>query len=331
MSTIESHIKFNSVFATLIYDYINLRVLSERNIRMDTSVLARLDRFLIEANLTSKELSEKLITDWIATFKVKPISKKRMITVYRCFAKYLLSLGIYAFIPDIPRSSCDYIPYLYPEDEIEKIISTADNFKLHSGLLHRIQLIGLMPLLIRVLVGCGLRLGEALSLQWSDVNLDERTLFIRYAKNNKQRLVPMHESLNDIFAMYRQSGLCQAGDKDYIFGNENGIKFSREAIRSHFRKILKQAGIKYIRPENSARGACIHCLRHVFVLRSFSKAISEGQLFDNYVPFLSTYLGHHSVRETDKYFKFSSELFPNSYESFNQYTKGMFPKGVFEE
>ena len=48
-----------------------------------------------------------------------------------------------------------------------------------------------MPLLFRLLYGCGLRISEALNIEVQDVDLETGVLTILDGKFNKDRLVPM--------------------------------------------------------------------------------------------------------------------------------------------
>jgi integrase len=93
-----------------------------------------------------------------------------------------------------------------------------------------------------------------------------------------------------------------------------------------FKIILEQAGIGYARTSEHERGPCLHCLRHTFVFRSFAKAEADGRSLDDSVPFLSTYLGHENITETDKYLKFSYELYPDAHKRISQYTNDLFPE-----
>lgn len=88
--------------------------------------------------------------------------------------------------------------------------------------------------------------------------------------------------------------------------------------------------ITYERTDRHERGPCLHCLRHTFTFRSFSKAEAEGYPLDDSVPFLSTYLGHENITETDKYLKFSYELYPDAHKRISQYTANVFPEVTAE-
>lgn len=75
----------------------------------------------------------------------------------------------------------------------------------------------------------------------------------------------------------------------------------------------------------------MHCIRHVFVFNSFAKAEKDGRRIDDSVPYLSIYLGHDSLNETEKYLKFSSEMFPEAMDLFDGYTALIFPEVNFHE
>ena len=69
----------------------------------------------------------------------------------------------------------------------------------------------------------------------------------------------------------------------------------------------------------------------MFVFKSFAKSDKEGRRIDDIVPYLSTYLGYESLKETGKYLKFSSEMFPDAMGLFDDYTAEIFPEVNFDE
>ena len=78
------------------------------------------------------------------------------------------------------------------------------------------------------------------------------------------------------------------------------------------------------------RGPCLHCMRHVFAFKSFAKAEQEGRHLDDEIPYLSVYLGHESLNETEKYLKFSNEMFPESIYAFGDFMSGLMPEVDYE-
>lgn len=59
-----------------------------------------------------------------------------------------------------------------------------------------------MPCLLRLLYGTGIRIGEALALDNRDVDLEQRCLTLRATKNTKDRFVPFSGSLATVFEDY---------------------------------------------------------------------------------------------------------------------------------
>ncbi len=57
-------------------------------------------------------------------------------------------------------------------------------------------------MLLRMLLGCGLRLGEPLAARVKDVNFHNGTILICHAKNDKQRVVPMDRTLTEMLESY---------------------------------------------------------------------------------------------------------------------------------
>lgn len=49
--------------------------------------------------------------------------------------------------------------------------------------------------IFHLMLDCGLRLGEVIRLNVSDVNFDDKYIIVRYSKNNKSRVVPLPDSV----------------------------------------------------------------------------------------------------------------------------------------
>jgi integrase len=103
------------------------------------------------------------------------------------------------------------------------------------------------------------------------------------------------------------------------------------SIRNKFDVIMRNIGITMQERSWHERGPCMHCFRHIFVFKSFAQAEQYGRSIENNVPFLSVYLGHDSLSETEKYLKFSSEIYPEALELFEKYTDSVFPEVDYEQ
>ena len=320
--------QFKSILKEEINSYLQVQTSTGQNVKNVEYVLLSLDRFIHQANISEKILSEKMITSWCKILTCKASTKRNKISVIKNFAEYLNSLGNNAFIPEIPRTSTDYVPYVFSEVEWLRIIDVCDNLTYGHSYSSAPPIE--FPLLVRMLYGCGLRLNEALSLQIKDIDLDKGTLTIRHAKRNRQRIVPMSKSLTEICRRYCLRMCLIISEDNFMFPNYYKKPYSKRWAQQWFEIILKQAMIPYERTRRHERGPCLHCLRHTFTFRSFAKAEAEGHSLDDSVPFLSTYLGHENIFGTDKYLKFSYELYPDAHKKISNYTADVFPEVTVE-
>lgn len=145
----------------------------------------------------------------------------------------------------------------------------------------------------------GLRLGEALALQWGDIDWHghfmeiqraycHRSRRIQSPKNGKTRRVDMSQQLTDTlkaFLVERKKDTLLNGWGEVpllVFVSERGTILDGDHIRRRaFRTVLKKAGLRHIR---------IHDLRHTFA----SLLIQNGES----LAYVKEQMGHHSIQVT---------------------------------
>lgn len=289
-----------------------------------------LDIFLTGISHNGKSLPEQLIMEWLGSMTCKPQSKNREITHIRVFSRYLMALGIPAFEPDYIRAHSDFIPYTFTDGEFRMLIRAADDFcgnKRTSTKTSRV-----FPVLLRILYGCGLRLGEALALRWEDISLDTGILHIKHAKNDKDREVPMDPSLTAVLSDYKKRQFAENPDAGYLFESDRipGTPFLGWTFRRWFLDIVEQAGIINDRTEKYERGISPHTLRHYFAYKSFLQSEEKGKTLEQFVPYLSAYLGHRSLLETEKYLTTDYTLYQDSQKRMENAVNHIFPEVDFE-
>lgn len=323
---------FNSPFQKELKDFLSLRQasLSKSTYAHDCYYLRDFDIFA--AGYTKeKSVSETLVNDWIRTLNGKSNSIACKVIVIRIFLKYLSTIGITVYIPPIPKVANDYVPYIFSDEELQRIYIQADNLTVSRR--KKNPLIQFeFPMVIRLMNCCGLRVGETLALKMKDVDLTGGILTMRHTKGDKQRFVPMHPVLTEILQRYCLA-IGNVGIPDAwlfpFYGKNNSI--TPNDTQRWFEKILHLAKISLSGRKKHERGPCLHCMRHVFVFKSFAAAEKAGRRINDSVPYLSIYLGHESLRETEKYMKFSSELFPEAMELFSDYSADVFPEVTYEK
>ena len=180
---------YTSILAGEIYDYMKLLESAGRSLPSYHVTFKSLDKYLLKIAMKEKTLSEELIREWLQTLKCKPQTKNSYIGHLRHFARYLSALEIPAYEPEFLKAHSDFVAYTFSDEEFASIITLADSFAAVKSRTNSTSYV--FPVLLRILYGCGLRIGEALNIRWIDVNFDNETIFIREAKNYKQRIVPV--------------------------------------------------------------------------------------------------------------------------------------------
>lgn len=150
---------------------------------------------------------------------------------------------------------------------------------------------------IYFLIGTGCRISELVNLRIEDFKIEENVIFIRKAKGNKQRYIPMYPEVKDVVMKF----LSRTGVRE-IKRNDNRHLFSKR-IYDNRRPVLIRTIQKYVETMLLALGIeedyCVHSFRHSFAVQS----IKQGMRIE----ILQQVLGHKSIETTRIYTK----LFPH--------------------
>ena len=124
-----------------------------------------------------------------------PTQCKRM-AICRQLCVFLRGEGYDAHVlpHNLVRDTSDFVPRIISEREMARAIEFADA-----------TMRDWVGLLLRLLWCLGLRMGEALRLDVSDIDLDAGTILVRRAKGDRTRLCPMSSSLSRHVASYMEA------------------------------------------------------------------------------------------------------------------------------
>lgn len=193
-------------------------------------------------------------------------------------------------------------PYLYTDEEIERLLTAAQQLTPGGGLQGWTYycLLGLLSV-------AGLRISEALGLKLEDVDLREGILTVRGTKFGKSRLVPLHSSTQQVLCDYklRRDRFLAGRDADYFFISRKGTRLDGARVRHTFYRLSRQTGLR--RP-GSSHGPRLHDFRHRFAVETLLRWYRGGEDVERRLPVLSTYLGHVHVADTYWYLTACPEL-----------------------
>lgn len=302
----KEHIEFHSVFAEDLQGFIQERRAIGYQYHKAAQVLHSFDAFAYQFFANSSVLSRDIIVEWMHTFENNAIVTQQMkLSLLRGFANYLLRLGKSAYVYPKATHSIErysYIPYIFSEKEMQAIFAASDQWPIVSTTPNRHIM---LPVLIRLLYSCGLRISEALHLKTEDVDVNKGTLWIRKTKFNKERFIPMSENMRKRCEEYTQH-VFDKFPTEFYFPSPFGGYYDHKTVYDYFRKILWDAGISH-----TGKGPRLQDVRHTFAVHCLKKWVINGKDITACLPYLSAYLGHEDLRGTQHYLRLTTDLYPD--------------------
>ncbi|HIH38303.1 tyrosine-type recombinase/integrase [Candidatus Woesearchaeota archaeon] len=162
------------------------------------------------------------------------------------------------------------LPVVLSKEEVHSLINTIENPK------HR--------LIVELLYGSGLRVGEVIRLRPRDIDLDQMRGWVRCGKGKKDRMFVIPESIKEKIHLHMKG--------KWLFSGNNNHHLSIMSVQLIVKEAAKKAGLyKNVHP---------HTLRHSFATH----------LIDAGYPLvvIQTMLGHANMSTTLTYIKTSSRL-----------------------
>lgn len=204
----------------------------------------------------------------------------RKLSALRGFYKFLANEGViqnnvFSLMSGLKKEK--KLPRYFEYNELEELFNVSD---LKTPLGQRDRLI------LEMLYGTGVRVGELVAIKVSDIDLGSRTILI-LGKGNKERRVTYGEYCDEILKLYLNDGYQKLNIKNtlYLFLNNRGEVITERGVRYVLDQIIKNTSLnKSISP---------HVLRHSFA----THLLNEGcDLLT-----VQKLLGHESISATQIY------------------------------
>lgn len=159
------------------------------------------------------------------------------------------------------------LPKVLSEQEVAAILKAPTNLK------HRC--------ILMLIYSAGLRLGELIALERTDIIPERKQVLIRGGKGGKDRVSLLSERLLKLLDEY----LVAYTPRHFLFEGPNGARYSDTSVQQIFKHAKQKAGI--------TAPATVHTLRH-----SFATHLLENGTDLRYI---QTLLGHSSSKTTEIY------------------------------
>lgn len=268
-------------------------------------ILRCFDRFCTEHYPQETELTKEIALHWAERRDdERTISLEGRISPVRQLAKYMNSIGIEAYVipQKIPGKCPRYVPHIFTDSELQAFFAEADKCKYdkRSPARHLV-----FPVVFRMIYCCGLRSSEARLLKVEDVDLESGALRIWNSKG-KNRTVMMSDDVLQLCRSYHEKVDKIFPGRIWFFPNHRGIHYGDDAFIYMFHRFWDRTGITNI-CGNPPR---VHDLRHSFSVKRLNLWVAEGKDLNAFLPYLSMYLGHATLSETDYYLHLVHDFFP---------------------
>lgn len=232
---------------TLFFDFLNKSNINYLYLNKD-NVLAYL-KYLDKMNLKNSTIS-------------------RRISALRTFYNYLMNEGLInsnIFLnvknPKLEKKLPNYLNYTEMEELLESI-----DIKTDEGLKRR--------LLIEMFYSTGCRVSEIINIKVKDIDFKDKKIRIM-GKGSKERIVYYGDYAKKYLDKYLSKGL----DKDYLFVNKHGDKYTVEEIELIVKDIMKHLSIKtHVTPHTLRHTFATHLLNNGADIRSVQELLGHSNL-----------------------------------------------------
>lgn len=290
-----------SVLSNAAEDYLGLRRSLGHDLAEAHRLLPGFVAFLDERDAATVTI--QLALDWAQDHDVDPSTSMapRRMTIARGFARHMASLDTDTEVPPhglIPSRQRWRPPFIYTTADIAALVAQARSINRELSAATHETVLGL-------LAATGMRIGEAISLDRSDIDWTNKMLLIRESKFGKTRYVPVLDSTLaalDRYATVRSAQPSTTSNSFFI--SRRGTRPIYRVFQEVFRRLCDQAeiGAGALMPPR------IHDLRHTFAVNTLLGWYRNGDDVEQRLPALSTYLGHRDPRSTYWYLSAAPEL-----------------------
>ena len=227
--------------------------------------------FLNKSNINYLYINKDNVIDYLKyldKMNLKNSTISRRISTLRTFYNYLMNEGLInsnIFLnvrnPKLEKKLPNYLNYTEMEELLESIDTSTD-----EGLKRR--------LLIEMFYSTGCRVSEIINIKVKDIDFLNKKIRIM-GKGSKERIVYYGDYAKKYLDKYLSKGL----DKDYLFVNKHGDKYTVEEIELIVKDIMKHLSIKtHVTPHTLRHTFATHLLNNGADIRSVQELLGHSNL-----------------------------------------------------
>jgi site-specific recombinase XerD len=191
----------------------------------------------------------------------------------------------------ITKNPMDYIKLRHPEYKDKRALENEEVKKIFSAIvLHSINPLILKrdTAMVSTLFFCGIRLGEFISLQVTDVDIEKQMLTVRSetSKSKITRHIPIHPTLLLHLKEYiKERNIRKYTTSDLFVSSLEDKGLSRHGLKHWVKRLIKSSGVKFH----------LHRFRHCFATNLARNDVQTVKI--------SKLMGHTDIRMTMAYLR----------------------------
>lgn len=267
------------------------RRLSAHTLLAYAADLADFGRWL-QAGTEPADISAATLKEYLADITVE--RKLAVATVRRRFACLRVFFRYSAVAKRVPDPFASWRPRHPQRKRLPRTLSRTEISLLMSSLKRRAQLVDReenLPIVVRLMVGTGIRVGELCKLQTDDLSPDGSSLRV-HGKGSRDRMVYVTdpELAGELCDLVRKRRRINNGSRA-LFVNRHGATMKTQTVRTKLRRYAAELGI--------TRRITPHMLRHTAATLLIETGVD--------IRFVQRLLGHASIATTEIYTHISDE------------------------
>lgn len=292
-----------SAFAHHAEEYLHLRRALGHELADAVRLLPRFVTYLDVIGATTITVEAALA--WVQRPDADPSSSvwMRRMTVVRGFARHMSGIDPATEVPPLGLVTFRHRwrpPFIYSAADVEALMAEVPRLVPTPFRAATFQT------MIGLLSATGMRVGEAIALARSGVDLTDGVLVVRVSKFNKSRELPVDPTTVHALASYAQirdaSVPHPRSPAFFITSRGTPVIYSDFGVK--FRELVTASGVG----DGSPVTPRIHDLRHSFAVHTLVRWYRAGEDVEALLPRLSTYLGHLTPGYTYWYLSAAPEL-----------------------
>lgn len=270
--------------------YLDERGLTAKSYRAIISHMEQLLKFSQTQNI--RNINDSVVREFLSTTKeARAWSPKTIRTYLQSIRTFFKWCQIRGFVKDNPTRGIGNpklpkrLPRCLTKEQAQTIVANANSYHWISEFAKTRN-----TTILYMFLYTGIRLNELLKLQFGNVDLIDNEILVREGKGRKDRIIPIHPTLNRLLRIYfMQRKLKKKQSKWFFTGINSDKRLYEKNIHEICSKVSISSGVKFTP----------HMLRHTFARLACDENIN---LFK-----LKEILGHSAISTTQIYLSVSKK------------------------